>query len=230
MDNIFCFIIENGINTSYINSLIVALFLKKTNTEKMIYEDTHDTTDVSIYYIQEMIKSKFIDNIRNNRSIELKTVNEIRNLCYFCGWKEKFDLLSLFNVNDFYIFLIKQMDIHHYNCCHFMLEPEEITIETSITELAQCINFSKVEEDDYISFYINRKNNRKIDIMKAFKVGKKRYINSIVCFSDRYYALIKIDNQWYYFDDTYIPSIRPININLIRDKIKQECILVFYSN
>jgi len=229
MDNYkYCFEIENGINTSYISTLFTALFLNKTDMDKLLYENV---SNIHLFYLQEMIKRNFVEKIRNNRSIELSTIAEIRNLCIIFGWAKNDNPSKLYDINDFYIFLLEQLKIKFL---HFELCLEPITVNTTSKELIDIIDFNSVSKDDLcLSFHINRQNNRKVDIMKSIKIiidnkKNKFNINAIICFSGCYYAIINIKEQWYYFDEKQIPSIRCINIKMIKDKIMQDCIMLLY--
>lgn len=224
MDDKYCFIVEKGINTSYISSILVAMFLKPSKISDMLMNDINN---INMYYLQETIRVNFVDRIRNNCSIELSTINEIRNISFFLNWKQTDDPLTQFNINDFYTFITKNMSNTYI---HYILNPDNISLETSINELIQ--NFEPVEKNiDFVSFYINRKNNRVIEIMKEVKIaGQKRNkkIHAVVCYSDRYYAIIKINDKWYLFDEQSLPSIVPLDIKIIKDRIQKFCVMLFY--
>ena len=224
MDDKYCFIIEKGVNTSYISSLLVGMFLNPSKISDIL---SNDVDNINMYYLQESIRVNIVEHIRNNYSIELSTINEIRNICLLLNWKQPEDPLTLFNINDFYTFIIKNMS---NSCCHYVLNPENISLETSINELTK--NITPVEKDiDFVSFYINRKNNRTIEIMKEIKIAgqkKNKKIHAIICYSDRYYAIIKIKENWYLFDEQSLPSIVPLDIKIIKDRIQKFCVMLFY--
>jgi hypothetical protein len=224
MDNKYCFIIEKGLNTSYISSLLVAMFLSPSKISDMLKSDLDNVT---VYYLQEVIRSKFVEQVRNNRSLELSIVNEIRNICLFMNWKHNENPLSLFNVNDFYTFLLNNIGNVK---CNYILNPENVSIEVSTTDLTKDI-VPLDKNVDFVSFYVNRKNNRPIDIMKGFKFnGDKviKHIHSIVCFSERYYAIVKVNDVWYLFDEMALPSICSLDIKLVKERIERDCVLIFY--
>lgn len=98
------FIVANGLNTSYIDSLLVALFYKSSHIEEMISQDPEDSKFV---YLQELINTNFIEPIRKNFSIDSAIINELRNVSLICGWKNCGNLVDLYNVSDYIKFLMK---------------------------------------------------------------------------------------------------------------------------
>jgi len=106
MNNI---ILEDGYNTDYIYSLIIALFCIPTEgISKIINQDTNNT---NTYYVQEYIKAKFIYPLNRNISIESMVINKLRIFLYNCGWLKNNgdDLLNRSDLNKFYTFLISGM-------------------------------------------------------------------------------------------------------------------------
>ena len=63
MNNSCNFIIENGYNTSYIDSLLVALFYKSSYIDKLLQEHPQNET---FYYLQEIIQTNFVNVIKRN--------------------------------------------------------------------------------------------------------------------------------------------------------------------
>lgn len=136
-------ILEDGYNTDYIYSTIIALFyVPSDGMSKIINMDTNNS---STYYIQEFIKSKFIYPMHRNMSIESATVNKLRLFMYNCGWlkndntvhnvdsadspsspdvngcKEVLKILKRVDIDKFYSFLISNM--MDYNVQFVKIDP-----------------------------------------------------------------------------------------------------------
>jgi hypothetical protein len=100
---IITFKVDDGLNTSYIDSLLVALFYKSSIIQNMLINIPENS---AFLYLQDQIQRDFVDQIRQNYSISSSLINEIRNYSIICGWKNGFgNIVELFNVSDFYIFL-----------------------------------------------------------------------------------------------------------------------------
>ena len=100
------FIIEDGYNTSYITSLFTALYYKNSCIEATLSKDTNN---IAFIYLQELIKTKFVDPMRKCYTVPLSSINEIRNYSMINGWDVDFRNIGSFlcekNVVDFYDFL-----------------------------------------------------------------------------------------------------------------------------
>jgi hypothetical protein len=105
-------ILEDGYNTDYIYSMIIALFyIPSSGMSKIINTDTNNS---NTYYVQEYIKLKFMYPIHRNMSIESSTINKFRNFLYNCGWLKSDDMndkniLDKSDLDKFYSFLIADM-------------------------------------------------------------------------------------------------------------------------
>lgn len=118
-------ILEDGYNSDYIYSLIIALFyIPSDGLNKIINSDTNNS---DTYYIQEYIKTKFIYPIHRNKSIEASTVNKLRLFMYNCGWHKNNDqnILDKGKVDDFYNFLMGKM--MEYNMQFVKINPNANT-------------------------------------------------------------------------------------------------------
>jgi len=127
INNITPCVVENGYNTCYLDSLLISLFYKENNNITYILEHTPKNPDG--FYLQELIKNKFINPIQRNYSITSNIINEIRNYSVICGWSSEGDiaeqkdcreylkfLLNIFNVTplQIQIFKIKNNIISEY--------------------------------------------------------------------------------------------------------------------
>jgi ubiquitin C-terminal hydrolase len=107
------FIVENGFNTCYIDSLLMALFYSPSH----IYETmlNCDPVDLNFMYFQEIIKTNFIESVRKNNSVLFDTMNEIRNYAFINGWKNDNpdEMIEQQDVNEFYIFLQEHLNTQY---------------------------------------------------------------------------------------------------------------------
>ena len=269
------FVVANGLNTSYIDSLIIALFYKSSHLQDMLNQCPDDSKFV---YLQELIGNNFIDPVRRNYSLDISVVNEIRNYSLICGWKDGGNITDLYNVVDYMNFLIKglgfsgiEFELVEYNgsenesvktltLSHIELNASEKTSTKILLDKWTDKNIKKnkgslichrfKEIPMMMPIYINRINEDKnyvscqVDIMRRIKFknhnnknqhGVSWVIHSIICFTNsgggNYYSIVNAnDNQWYLFSNDKIPSLIKIQITDedISEKIKQECVLIFY--
>ena len=116
--SIIPFHIEKGLNTSYITSLLISLFYKyDTNINCLLIDKPQKPAG---FYLQELIKTLFVEPIRKNFSIKSDTINEIRNYLLINGWESDLDYLANRNCIDLYEFLCSilfnndiQFEIYH---------------------------------------------------------------------------------------------------------------------
>ena len=103
-------IVENGVNTCYISSLLVGLFYSSSDIYYKMLE--RDPKNPNFYYLQELIKVNFIEPLRKNISISADVINEIRNYMFINEWKtdEPDEIFELHDVNDFYSYLYNNLN------------------------------------------------------------------------------------------------------------------------
>ena len=90
--NIIPFHIEKGLNTSYLSSVLISLFYKyDTNINNILTDKPEKPAG---FYLQELIKTLFVEPIRKNFSIKSDTLNEIRNYLIINGWESDLNLLD----------------------------------------------------------------------------------------------------------------------------------------
>jgi hypothetical protein len=73
MSEFIPFHIEKGLNTSYITSLLMALFYKYNDNINVLLTDP--PLKAVGFYLQELIKTLFVEPIRKNFSIRSDTIN-----------------------------------------------------------------------------------------------------------------------------------------------------------
>lgn len=228
-------IIENGYNTSYIDSVLSALFFNKSLIyNNFITNDTH----VDLYYLQEIIKNNYIEPLRNKLSISSNTINHIRNVL-FCNYKwlstTPQQFLYEHNIVDFitYIGTTFKQDINIYN----------VDISDNISTNSICSHIYNIYKPtttpDILAINIKRINSVSIDIMQQVKLFPpdnylakiKWNIHSVICKGNGYYSIVKYYNDWYMVDSSTIPSVTQLNMSDKRliNMIKTESILILYT-
>lgn len=98
------FVVANGLNTSYIDTLLMALFYKSSHLRTILSQYPEQSKFI---YLQELINNNFIDNIKNGYSVDSSIMNEIRNYSIVCGWKDGCNIIDLYSVTDYMKFLMK---------------------------------------------------------------------------------------------------------------------------
>lgn len=291
-------IIEDGYNTSYLDSLLIALFYSQSNIYNLLLEN--NPSNINMIYFQELIKNKFIYNIKNCISINKDIINYIRLYLINCGWGNNNDYLKNYRVEELYTFLINNIydlsieykktltenyknNIYTNTICYqkdpFITLNLDNTLNTDLTSLFNnwkkskeiidnsfdinnySFNYSQfdniinndikkfhfsniiIKTPIILTFYINRFSNdtiykTPIDIKKKIKIYDDNNITltifTIICFDyelNKYYTILKINNIWYIFSNSSIPSIKKIDLKIENNvnKIMKECIFVIYQ-
>jgi hypothetical protein len=102
------FHIEQGLNTSYITSLLMSLFYKHDSNINNILTDKPQNPKG--FYLQELIKTLFVEPVRKNYTIKSDTINEIRNYLLINGWESDDNFLENQDPNDLYKFLSSMLN------------------------------------------------------------------------------------------------------------------------
>jgi len=165
-NNKFLFIVENGYNTCYISSLLMSLFYKPSYLDNIL---NCDPKSACYFYLQDIIKIKFVDNVRKNISVSAEIMNEIRNYCNICGWKNENinEIINQQDVNEFYTFIIDAMNIY----------PIEIQRHTITEALSNENDTGRIEKIPFINLTIptqdNLTNTKDNNILKKKEDNKK---------------------------------------------------------
>lgn len=249
---LMAFCIEDGYNTSYIDSTLIALFYKPTHLHELL---TQLPENIKFTYLQDIVMINFVEQLRKNYSINSSYVNEIRNYSIICGWKNMSQITEEHDANEYLLFLL-----NGFSLCHITIETvslKSIVSQNIILELTEDSNLKNllnkwidvstnkiqykfVNLPQLIPIYINRKHEGlKIDIMKKIKFYNNPtqntaswIVHSLICKTrSHYYSLVyTVYGDWYLFDNKKLPSVIKIDItsNDITEKIKQECIIILY--
>ena len=184
IENQIPMVIENGYNTCYIDSLLVAIFYNKTQYVDFILDCVPRKPEG--YYLQELIKLKFVEPLRKQYSISTSTMNEIRNYSIICGWTNESDIDGQKDCSEFYTFFADLFNVPNLEFeileiknnmltentqkCKLPFIPlypmENTTIKILLEQWintkinnssCHCYKLSNIPQ--YVIFYINRFNN-----------------------------------------------------------------------
>ena len=93
-------IIEDGYNTSYIISVICALFNNNyIYTNKLL---NNNNIDYKYIYLQELIKENIVNKIKNNKYIFSYYINEIKNYLFYINFQSFQHIFQNINVEIFF--------------------------------------------------------------------------------------------------------------------------------
>ncbi len=226
--------IDDGYNTDYLTSLLIALFHKISYFDCIL---VNKPSDSKIIYMQEILRYKFVDKIRNNISVLTEVINEIKlSLVTFEHYtydnliipKTQHDICNLYN------FLATQTGvtpIEKYNDTSYIINLES-NEDTSIKELLNKWYSTNKLINIPLVVCINMIHTKKIDIQHKIKLsqyGPKWKIHSIICKGENYYSILNNGGRFILFNDKMIPSIQYINMKNMAEQIKEECIMAFYT-
>ena len=144
-------IIEDGFNTSYLDTLFMSLFYRVTHLDDIL---TNLSTNPHFSYLQELINSNFIEKVRKNHSIDSSIINEIRNYSFFCKWKEGYDVTALYSPIDYFDFLIK--GIGFLGIKYEIIEISKNQKEDIVTTVSVNYINTTVEEDTDIKLLLKK--------------------------------------------------------------------------
>ena len=180
------FVVENGFNTCYIDSLLMALFYKpSTYLDSLLHADPKD---LNCIYLQEIIKNKFVDFVRKNNSVMADVINEIRIYAHECGWlagvpNEYDELFEQQDVNEFYSFLLDVINVPLIEIQrHTICEAFENKSDTSELEFIPFINLIVPDNNDQctIKELLNEwMNHNMVDIEREVIDNGKKVIKSV---------------------------------------------------
>lgn len=107
--DITIFNVENGINTCYIDSVLMALFYSPSHLDRLLMKDCKNAMGI---YLQELISEKFVKCVKNGKTILADDVNLIRALCCEMGWRSGKDdeFIEQQDVTEFFTFLMETFE------------------------------------------------------------------------------------------------------------------------
>jgi hypothetical protein len=188
LDNDIISIVEDGMNTSYIDCLLITLFYKPN--KYLISQLDKNPDKPSGIYLQELIKEKFIEPLQRNFSISSSTLNEIRNYSAICGFN-MIDIIKEQNIIDYYSFL---SDL--FNLEKLVIDVEEIkdnVIKVNNTVNLKNITFIPTVDTNIKNLLVNWINNNilktniQLNTMNTYNIYSLQNIpNFIIINIDRF--------------------------------------------
>jgi uncharacterized UBP type Zn finger protein len=187
------FVVENPGNSCYIDSLFMALFYAPSYIKTILL--TTNLKYVDSLYLQECIKSQFINIIKNNKSVSIENMNFIKYILMQNGWKTFEELFEQQDISEFYTFIIKKFKCH-------MIEIKQKTL----TEDTFKYSYGKIEQIPFIPLSIPKNTDTGINIKDMlhnwmYDNPVKKYNNDIT------------SNILYSYEITNIPIIVALYIN-----------------
>ena len=233
----FDFIIESGYCTNYITVLLASLFYKHSCIDNILNNNHENIQNI---YLQEIIKSKFIEYIRKGYSIQMQTLIEIQTFAHICGWQSSESLLNEHNIEDFYEFLLEISAVEKPKTNSYY-----INIKINGTECLKLNDLLETMQSNILlnisvllAIKLNRDaSNCEIDIPKKIMLYNDTIwaIHTIICRDSNgsIYSIIYDADSWYIFNNNNNNnnnySISSINIKEIATKIKKECYFIIYK-
>jgi uncharacterized UBP type Zn finger protein len=161
------FVVENGFNTCYISSLLMGMFYTPSHFDGILHNEPKN--DLFIY-LQEIIKSKFVDHVRGATSVSAESMNEIRSFANMCGWLTPDELVEQQDVNEFFSFLADESKLPPIDIQRGTLT-EGISNKGDIGDIESLpfLNFTVPEDMDEISVkeLLNRwMNNNVVEVQR----------------------------------------------------------------
>jgi hypothetical protein len=113
MDNleIIPCVIEGGYNTSYINAMLSAFFYKDNLYLNKLLDSNPSKS--SAFYLQELIKTNYIEPLRKHYSLKSNIINEIRNYLFINGYLSNENIITSMkshSVNTLFTFLSEYLN------------------------------------------------------------------------------------------------------------------------
>ena len=135
------FIFENAGNTCYISSLLVGLFYSNSEIYNILEDDLYITQNI---YIQQYIKSKIINHIRNNKSVKINIMHSLREILYNSKWLSENEIYKQQDVSEFYSYL----------CDIFNIEYIHVQRNTIVEALPSKDDIGNIDKIPFIPLYI----------------------------------------------------------------------------
>jgi hypothetical protein len=243
------FIIEDSLNTSYISTLLFALYYNEsiiTNTLENIMK-----TGESLY-LQQYIKLRFVTPIKKSQTVEKSIINNIRNILFLNKWKTIDQWLKKHNITDLYCYLINLFNEHQiiindlninlkYSVYYLSYDCKLFKTKTKLLNTTDIFNSLMKDKQilnniNIIPIYIKNKKNESIEINKKITVNKtKYYFHSAICINKNggYYSFINKKDNYYLFDSMRIPCMILLKNNdknnySIIEQIKKEVVFIIF--
>ncbi len=234
-------IIEDGYNTSYIDSLFISMFFQYSDFDYLLCMKPHN---IKFMMLQELIYYKFVIPVKSGYCIQHNILNEIRNYLFLCGWNNNngLNFIEEQNIVTFFTYLMDNLNgqkIKGNIINNYYIElciNNDTTIKNLLVNWYEHNSSIIYEAPLHIPLYINRyedniKNNHKVDIMKKIMLPVnntidnnpcctkfKWCIQSIICNdgntvnTGHYYCIVNINDKWILFDNRKFPTFEYIDI------------------
>lgn len=239
------YIIEDGYNTNYITTILLALFCEKSMIERCLLLE-NNSSNLNGLYLQKLIQYNFVNNIQNNICVKSDILNEIRLCAMTLGWKDnKIDIAcSEYDPLDFMQFILNTINFHpieiddiQNNILDFInLNPniENVDIQHTYFDWTTKNKISNIPI--FILFKLDQLSSN-IKINKKIKLfnGNHPYHNIRWLFHSLFYedngnyvVIINKNDKLLISDRTKYPMLTYLNISTLNN-LKGKNIRIFYK-
>lgn len=205
-------IVEDGYNTSYIDSLFVSMFFKPSYIQDVLSDDVEN---FKFMHLQDIIYNYFVKNMRCGYVINSQIMNEIRNNLIYCGWKNDCNIIEVFDVQELYDFIIQGLNKNQLT--FNFIESEKKDFEIINKEIDININIDNN----------NSENNNKSKDLTLKSTMSINYINLDIYKSESIKNLLNewIDKKFKLYQLEEIPTFIPIFLNRTIDNKYNESLI-----
>jgi hypothetical protein len=200
-------ILEKGYNTSGLYAFVTGLFYNKSDSINKILNT--DIDNIGITYIQEYIKSEFINRLQDLKSVPEYYINRFRNILISYGWRK-------IQRSDIDLLLAEADPVELFDFLFGIVMCYRLVFERvdSKSNTANIIEFKSIVIDNTnAELYINDSNETNIDNIN------KQNINKVIDLSASINKWIEVNvidikkiKYSYRFKD--IPYLIPVIINI----------------
>jgi len=217
------FVVEDGYNTTYISTLLTALFHKPSIIDRVLLLDNNSHKLAGIL-LQRTIEKYYVTSFRYGTSITSKALNQIRNCACISGWKNTNnidDMCNEYNPIELYEFiasLIEVIPIDLSNKKTFVIDLPNIknTVQESFN-LWQ-VNNTIINIPQVVIFNIKQPTqvfniNKKIRLFQKehdYHRIKWKFHAIICCQNEIYKTIITIDHNLFMFSPNTYPCLSKI--------------------
>jgi hypothetical protein len=235
---------------SHISNLLMSLFYVQSSSCEYLLNS--NIKEYYAIYLQEVIKSDFVNTVRQGKSI--LNLDLICNISKKLNYNDNNDNIKnndKNNVLNYYNFLIDKFKEDNLNIILNINIDFNNNIEKNICDLIANnlnklnlnnlnnlnINNLNINNLKFLPVYLNKiKKNIKINIQKRIKVNNQDMLfSSCICFNElnkTFYSLINVNNKFIIYDNSQVPCLSKLDIINDVEKIsniKQECFFIFYK-
>jgi hypothetical protein len=190
-DNIIPCVVEGGYNTSYINALFTCLFYRDNEHLKQLLNS--EPILPAAYYLQEIIKTNYVEPLRRHFTIKFEVFNEIRNYLLVNGFLNNLNIIDSIKNNSLDLLFDFILDF---------LNGDKLEFDIMKIRDGQIIEKDKHFKTNLIKMNINESTELNTTIKKEFI----KWINNVILNNDDHLYSYEIKSMptyiCFYFNKT----------------------------